>query len=167
VEKRELPSDWRAHFRYTIVDCYGCLVVPKDDQKSAALLLAQIFAGAYLENQGKMPRWFLEGASRVIAARAEPKDPLGKLWHEQAKAALAAGRGPDEFLKGGEVLSGEADAMSYDFVKNLMAKSAKFIALIQELHKGAGFDAAFMKQFGADPAALAQAWAKSAAYRRK
>lgn len=167
VEKRELPNDWRAHSRYTIVDCYGCLLVPQDDQKAAALLLAQVFASAYLENQGKLPRWFIEGASRVIAARAEPRDPLGKLWQEQAKTALSDGRGPDEFLKGGDTLSGDAQAMSYDFMKNVMSKSGKFTALLAETRKGAAFDPAFARHFGAAPAALAELWAKSAASRRK
>ncbi len=167
VEKRELPTDWRAHFRYTIVDCYGCLVAPKDDEKSAALLLAQVFAGAYLENHGKPPRWFTEGAARVIAARAEPKDPLGKLWHEQAKAAVSQGRGCDEFMKAGDIVSGDAEAMSYDFMKNLMAKPAKFVALVDDLKQGAEFNATFKKHFGAEPAALGEAWAKSVASRRK
>ncbi|HVX63488.1 MAG TPA: c-type cytochrome domain-containing protein [Pirellulales bacterium] len=167
VEKRELPHDWRAHSRYSIVDCYGCLLVPQDDQKEAALLLAQVFASAYLDNQGQLPRWFIDGASRVIAARAEPRDPLGKLWQEQAKTALSDGRGPDEFLKAGETLSSEAQAMSYDFMKNVMSKSAKFTALLADTRKGVAFDAAFAKHFGAAPAALAELWAKSAATRRK
>ncbi|HUY91475.1 MAG TPA: c-type cytochrome domain-containing protein [Pirellulales bacterium] len=166
VERRELPADWRAHWRYNIIDCYGCLVASVDDDQSLPLLLALDFAGAYLENQGKMPRWFSLGAARVIAARAEPKDPLGKLWHEQAKEAVAAGRTADEFLKAGDVLSGESAAMSYDFMKSLMTKMPKFKALLDELHKGAEFEAAFRKHFGGDPAALAAAWANSAAYGR-
>ena len=167
VERRELPADWRAHWRYNIIDCYGCLVVPNDDEKSTALLLALDFAGAYIESHGRMPRWFSLGAARVIAARAEPKDPLGKLWHEQAKEAVLAGRTADEFLKAGDVLSGESAAMSYDFMKTLMTKTPKFVALLHDLQKGAEFEAAFKKHFGADPATLAAAWANGAAYRRK
>ena len=167
VERRELPADWRAHWRYNIIDCYGCLVVPNDDEKSTAMLLALDFAGAYIENHGKMPRWFSLGAARVIAARAEAKDPLGKLWHEQAKEAVLAGRTADEFLKAGDVLSGESAAMSYDFMKSLMTKTPKFLALLDDLQGGAEFEAAFKKHYGADPATLAAAWANSAAYRRK
>lgn len=166
VERRELPGDWRAHWRYNIIDCYGCISASGDGDKSLPLLLALDFAGAYIENQGKMPRWFSHGAARVIAARAEPKDPLGKLWHEQAKEAVAAGRTADEFLKAGDVLSGASAAMSYDFMKSLMTKMPKFKALLDELHKGAEFEAAFRKHFGGDPAALAAAWANSAAYRK-
>ncbi|HEX5497751.1 MAG TPA: hypothetical protein VFX03_00930, partial [Thermomicrobiales bacterium] len=94
-------------------------------------------------------------------------DPLGKLWSEQAKAAAAAGRGADEFLKAGDVLSGESAAMSYDFMKSLMTKTPKFLALLADLKRGGDFEPAFQKHFGAEPAALADAWAKSAAYRRK
>src|SRR6185436_20466967 len=29
VEKRDVPSAWRGHFRYSIVDAYGAVLIPK------------------------------------------------------------------------------------------------------------------------------------------
>lgn len=166
VERRELPTGWHGHWRYNVVDCYGCVLVPNDDA-GVALTLAEVFAGAYLENQGKMPRWFSEGAARVIAARAVPKDPLAKHWDEIVREAIAAGRGPDEFLKAGDLLSDEGAALSYGMMKGLLTRMPKFVAMLRELRGGAEFEPTFRKHFGDTPEAIAAAWAQREAYRRK
>src|SRR5581483_4548668 len=87
VERRELPADWHGHWRYNVVDCYGCVLVP-DDDKGVELTLAEVFAGAFIENQAKMPRWFAEGAARAIAARLVARDVVAKHWDEEVKSAL-------------------------------------------------------------------------------
>lgn len=166
VEKRELPPDRHAHWRYTVVDAYACLVAPNGDDPSAKLVLAEQFAGAYLESLGKVPRWFAAGSARVIAVRAEPKNPTAKEWDEAVKTALAAARAPDDFMKG-DVLSTDAAALGYGFMKALMTKMPKYLALLEELGQGVEFEAAFRKHYGADPNTLAAAWAKSAAYTRR
>lgn len=157
VERRELPTDWHGHFRYTVVDCYGCVLVP-DDDKGVALTLAEVFAGAYIESQGKMPRWFADGAARAIASRLSPKDPLAKQWDEQLRSALAAGRTPDDFLKAGNVVSGDGAALSYGFMKAAVRSMPKFLALLRDLKGGASFDRAFEGHMGGDPASLAAGW---------
>lgn len=166
VERRELPTGWHGHWRYNVVDCYGCVLVPNDDA-GVAITLAEVFAGAYLENQGKMPRWFSEGAARVMAARAVPKDPLAKHWDEVVREAIAAGRGPDEFLKAGDLLSDEGAALSYGMMKGLLTRMPKFVAMLRELRDGAEFEPTFRKHFGDTPAAIAAGWTQREAYRRK
>lgn len=166
VERRELPTDWHGHWRYNVVDCYGCVLVP-DDDKGVELTLAEVFAGAYIESQAKMPRWFAEGAARAIAARLVTRDPVAKHWDDQVKNALAAGRGPDDFLKAGDVLSSDSGALSYGFMKFLLSRMPKFIATLHDLHQGMAFDAAFHKHFGGDPASLAASWAQREAYNRR
>ncbi len=165
VERRELPTDWRGHWRYTVVDCYGCVMAP-DDDKGIAATLAEDFAGAYIESQGKMPRWFAEGAARAIASRLSPKDALVKQWDEQVKQAVAAGRTADEFLKAGEVVSGDGAALSYGFLKPIAGRMPKLLALLRDVHDGADFDRAFERHLGGDPASLAAAWLQREAYRR-
>ena len=167
VEKRELPTDWRGHWRYNIVDAYACVVAPSGDNVSSAVWLAEGFAGAYIESQGKMPRWFAEGAARVIAGRAEPKAPTVKQWEEGMRTAIAHGRGPDDFLKAGDIVTGDGALLSYGFMKAVMGKMAKFHALLADLRSGVEFDTSFRGRFGADPATLAAAWARNAAYSRK
>jgi hypothetical protein len=167
VEKRELPTDWRGHWRYNIVDAYACVVAPSGDNVSTAVWLAEGIAGAYIESQGKMPRWFAEGAARVIAGRAEPKAPTVKHWEEGLRTAIANGRGPDDFLKAGDVVTGDSALLSYGFMKGLMGKMPKFHAVLADLRGGGEFEASFRGRFGADPATLAASWARSAAYSRK
>ncbi|HEV3341606.1 MAG TPA: c-type cytochrome domain-containing protein [Pirellulales bacterium] len=166
VERRELPTDWHGHWRYNVVDCYGCLLVP-DDDKGIELTLAEVFAGAYIENQAKMPRWFAEGAARAIAARVVARDPVAKQWDQEVKEALAAGRGPDDFLKAGDVLSTDSGALSYGFMKSLLSRMPKFTALLSDLHQRTPFEAAFRKHFGGDPATLAAAWSQRELYSRR
>ncbi|HQU47037.1 MAG TPA: hypothetical protein PK867_29810, partial [Pirellulales bacterium] len=166
VERRELPADWHGHWRYNVVDCYGCVIVP-DDDKGVELMLAEVFAGAYIENQAKMPRWFAEGAARAIAARLVTRDATAKHWDEEVKQALAAGRTADDFLKAGEVLSADSGALSYGFMKSLLTRLPKFTATLKDLHQGTPFDAAFRNHFGGDPATLAAAWAQREQYSRR
>ncbi|MGH7193986.1 MAG: hypothetical protein ACREJM_10700, partial [Candidatus Saccharimonadales bacterium] len=165
VERRELPTDWRGHWRYTVVDCYGCLLAP-DDDKGIAATLAEDFAGAYIESQGKMPRWFAEGAARAIASRLAPKDALVKQWDEQVKEAIVAGRTAADFLKAGDVVSGDGAALSYGFMKAASARMPKFLALLRDVRGGTDFNRAFEKHLGGDPTALAAAWLEREAYRR-
>jgi mono/diheme cytochrome c family protein len=162
VEKRELPSDWTGHWRYNVVDAYGCLVVPNDDKETPALLLAQQFAGAYIESQAEVPRWFAVGAARVAAGRANPRNRTVHQWDEAAKAALAAGRGPDLFLESGDIVTGDAAALSFAFLKALMSKPARFSALLKDLGQGSPFSAAFKKHYSGEPAAVAGDWWRAA-----
>ncbi|HWB07924.1 MAG TPA: c-type cytochrome domain-containing protein [Pirellulales bacterium] len=166
VERRELPADWHGHWRYNVVDCYGCVLVP-DDDKGVELTLAEVFAGAYIENQAKMPRWFAEGAARAVAARLVPRDPVVKQWDQEIKEALAAGRTADDFLKAGDVLSHDSAALSYGFMKSLLGRMPKFMAMLNDLHEGTPFDAAFRKHFGGDPATLVAAWSQRELYSRR
>lgn len=166
VERRELPADWHGHWRYNVVDCYGAVMVP-DDDKGVELSLAEIFAGAYIENQAKMPRWFSEGAARAIAARLVTRDATAKHWDDQVKQALANGRTADDFLKAGDVLSADSGAMAYGFMKALLKSMPKFSAMLAELHKGTNFDVAFRNHFGGEPSVLAPGWAQREAYSRR
>lgn len=166
VERRELPAEWHGHWRYNVVDCYGCVLVP-DDDKGVELTLAEIFAGAYIDNQAKVPRWFSEGAARAIAARLVTRDATAKHWDEQVKQALAKGRTPDDFLKAGDVLSADAGATAYGFMKTLLKSMPKFTAMLADLRQGTNFDVAFRNHFNGDPAKLAAVWAQSAAYSRR
>ncbi|HET6878716.1 MAG TPA: c-type cytochrome domain-containing protein, partial [Pirellulales bacterium] len=166
VERRELPSEWHGHWRYNVVDCYGCVLVPEDD-KGVELMLTEIFAGSFIENQSKMPRWFAEGAARAIAARLVTRDALAKHWDDEVKESLANGRGPDDFLKAGEVLNEQSGALAYGFMKAMLSRMPKFVAMLRDLHQGTPFDVAFRQHFGGDPTALAAAWAQRELYSKR
>ncbi len=163
VEKRKLPKQWYGHWNYDGIDAYGAMVPSRTDKYSAEALIAQQLAGAYVASRGT-PRWFAEGAGRVVASRLFKDDPRVKAWDEALPSALAAMRAADDFLTG--KLS-EEDAMlaSYSYVRFLMKDSRKFRQLLDTLAEGGDFEQVFAKTYGGSPNQLSAAWARTAARR--
>lgn len=162
VEKRSLPGDWVGHWRFTVIDAYACVVPPKNEEFSLPMLLAEQFAGAYVDSasMGRAPRWFTAGAAKVIAAKTDPRNAAVKLWDEQLKTALGSTTNVDDLLKT-DAVGGDSAALSYGFMKFLMAK--KFNVLLDELRKGTDFEAAVQKIYGANVSTLATNWGSRAA----
>jgi mono/diheme cytochrome c family protein len=150
VEKRSLPEGWRGHWRYTVIDGYACIVPPKDDPESLATLLAEVFAGAYLDevSGGKAPRWFLVGGARAIAVRAAPRSPLAKAWEDGLKQLVVAPETLEGLLTSDAATEDDA-LLAYGAMKPLVAR--RFHGLLEELRSGAPFDRAMTKAYGADP----------------
>lgn len=164
VEKRKLPPQWYGHWNYDGIDAYGAMVPSRTDKYSPDALIAQQLAGVYVASHGGTPRWFAEGAARVVASRVAGDDPRVKAWDDAMPSAFAQMRAADDFLTG--KLS-EEDAMlaSYSFVRYLMKDSRKFRKLLDQLAKGGEFDKEFAAVYGGPPAAVAQAWARTASRR--
>lgn len=161
VEKRELPGEWRGHWKFDVLDAYGALITPRSDEYSLDALIAQQVAGAYVASLGDSPMWFREGAARVAAARLAPSDPRVKAWDEGVRQALSSMMQPADFLQG--KLNPEATAIaSYSFMKFLMSDAKKFDPLLAALKRGAKFDQAFVQAYGGPPVQLAAAWARKA-----
>jgi hypothetical protein len=164
VEKREIPQDWRGHWRFTIVDAYGCIVPPPDKQYGLAPLVAQQVAGVYVASLGKVPRWFAEGSARTMASRIDPKDPRVRRWDDEVGGALSRCEKPDSFITGG-MLPEDADILSYSFVKFLATSGTRYQALLKSLREGAPFEPTFARVFGGSPNQVTAAWAGRAAKR--
>jgi hypothetical protein len=158
IEKREIPAEWRGHWRYTVVDAYGCVLPAKSQEYGLAPLVAQQIVGVYVASLGQVPRWFSEGSARVAAARIDAKDPRVRQWDQQLPSALAAGAKPDAFLSGG-LPPEEADVLSYGFVKSLLGNGPRYAAVLTELRRGTPFDRAFSKSFGGSASQVAASWA--------
>jgi mono/diheme cytochrome c family protein len=165
LEKREIPTESRGHWRYTIVDAYACVVPPKSGEYSLAALLSQQIAGAYVAAQGQFPHWFAEGAGRAVASKLYPKDALVRQWDERIPSSLGGSKKPDDFLTGG-LNPEDSDVLAYSFVKSLSGNPTRFSAMIAAVHSGAPFDQAFAKQFGNSPSQLAMGWASKAGSKR-
>ncbi|MBW3596997.1 MAG: hypothetical protein KY475_06950 [Planctomycetes bacterium] len=162
VEKRELPSEWRGHWRFDTIDAYGALIAPQRDEYSLEALIAQQAAGAYIASLGESPHWFREGAARVAASRIASSDPRVMSWDENLRTVLSSMRSPGDFLQGN--LPPEAAAIaSYSFVKFLMSDARKFDALLGALKRGAAFDQSFAQTYGGQPLLHTAAWLRKAA----
>lgn len=157
VEKRSLPETWRGHWRYTVIDGYAALVLPKDDPDSLATLLAEVFAGAYLDevSGGKAPRWFVVGGARAIAVRTAPRSPLAKAWEDGLKQLVMAPETLETLLTSDAATEDDA-LLAYGAMKTLVAR--KFHGLLQELRAGQSFDHAMAKAYGADPKTVLTTW---------
>lgn len=157
VEKRSLPETWRGHWRYTVIDGYACIVLPKNDPESLATLLAEVFAGAYLEevSGGKAPRWFVVGGARAIAARTAPRSPLAKAWDDGLKQLVLAPETLEGLLTSDAATEDDA-LLAYGAMKPLVAR--KFHGLLEALRTGQPFEIAVAKAYGADPKTLLTGW---------
>jgi hypothetical protein len=73
---------------------------------------------------------------------------------------------PDDFITG-QLPPEDADAVSYAFVKALMAKASNFSTLLKALDAGANIDQALTRAYGASASKLATQWATSVKSKRK
>jgi len=163
IERREIPPQWKGHWRYTYTDAYGCALVPgASDDYSLPVLLAQQIAGIHVSSQGRIPRWFAEGSARAIAGKLDPKDSRVRGWDQRIPEILAEAGRPDAFISGA-LPPEETEVLSYGFLKFLMSKASQYHAVLAGVRSGMTFDQAFAKSFGGQPSQLAAAWAARAA----
>ncbi|MEX2173836.1 MAG: c-type cytochrome domain-containing protein [Pirellulaceae bacterium] len=159
VEKRDLPSAWRGHFRYSIIDAYGAVLPSKSDDYSLDALIAQQLAAAHIASQGVgVPTWFAEGTGRVVATRiVSGRDSRIDAWDAELPRVFASMTKPDDFLTG-KLPQEDADLAAYSFVKFVMSDARRFQILLDGLRKGGKFDETFVAAYGGTPAQLAPAW---------
>jgi hypothetical protein len=162
VEKRDLPSAWRGHYRYSIVDAYGAVVAPPGSEYSLDALIAQQLGAVYVSSLGKgVPHWFAEGCGRLVASRtASNADSRVRAWDDELSGAIGAMAKPDDFLTG-NLAPEQADVCSYSFVKFLMSDARRFSSLLEGLRKGGEFAKTFADAYGGPPAQLAATWARN------
>ena len=160
VEKRQLPSAWRGHYKYSIVDAYGAVVPPRAGDYSLPALIGQQLAAGYVASNGKnVPTWFAEGTGRVVASRLVPSDSRVIHWDTELARVLASMSKPDDFITG-QLPAEDGDIASYSFVKFLMAQPKQHQKLIDDLRKGGDFGKAFTDAYGGSPSQLAELWVR-------
>ena len=165
VERRDLPREWRGHWQYDVIDAYGAMVAPRDDEFGVEALVAQQLAGAYIASLGTLPpRWFSEGSARVAASRIDSRDARVMEWDNTLSQALASMSRPDDFLTG-KLAPEFADIAAYSFVGYLMGESRRYSSLLKSLREGEAFDMAFSSAYGGTPAQVADVWYRRTARR--
>lgn len=163
VEKRQLPPEWRGHWRYTILDAYAAILPSRSDEFSFDALAAQQIAGTYVASLGKgVPRWFAEGSARVMASRMAPKDPRVVAWEQELSDVLGSMSKADDFLTG-KLAPEHADIAVYSYLRFLMKNGSTYNALLNALRNGQDFDKAFSEIYKGSPAQVADLWVPSAA----
>lgn len=166
VEKRELPREWRGHWRYSVVDAYAAVIAPRGDEHSLDSLLAQQIAATYVASLGGVPPWFAEGAGRSAAAALFADDPRVRQWDESLSGVLGNMSKADDFLTG-KLPPSHASIAAYSFVKFLQSDRKRYDGLLRALRDGQPFDQAFPQAYGGTPAQVAERWAASAVRKRR
>ncbi|RCS49263.1 hypothetical protein DTL42_12055 [Bremerella cremea] len=162
IERRDLPGNWKGHYRFDITDAYGAVQVPSDGDYDMNVLLGQLIGSAHVASlgNGTVPDWFSEGVGRVLAYRMNKSDPRVQDWESQIGPSVASMGKPDDFVN--NRLSPEQNAIvSYAFMKAAMARGNQFDALMNALRKGTDFDEAFQAAFRGTPSQVATAWVAS------
>jgi hypothetical protein len=158
VEQRQIPVEWRGHWRFTEIDAYGAFVATRSDEYASDVMAAQQFAGVYIASLGKsVPRWFAEGSARAATSRMAPKDPRVIAWDDELTGIFGAQGKPDDFLTG-KLRPELADLAAYSFVKFLMRNARSYNALLDALRAGQEFERAFSSNYNGSPAQVAERW---------
>lgn len=94
VESRSLPSNWRGHWKYDIVDAYGVILPPNDPSDySLPALIAQQLSSVYVASlAGNPPSWFAEGSGRVVASRIDSKSARVREWNDRLRDLAGGGK---------------------------------------------------------------------------
>ncbi|MEC7599489.1 MAG: c-type cytochrome domain-containing protein, partial [Planctomycetota bacterium] len=121
VERRDIPREWKGHFRYDVINAYGAIILPKnEDEYSEDAIFAQQITGLMVASMGKKtPTWFAEGAARNAAKSVDPKDPRIAKWKESWAGIAAKLQSGDEFVKG-QLNPADSAIAGYVFVSYLM-----------------------------------------------
>ena len=158
VEKRQLSSEVQGHWRFSISDAYGAVMIPQDIaiDTSDALLIQQL-AGIVLSHMGNdVPYWFADGVARASVARLVPKSELARSWAAQSKQAMRVVSGHTDILE--ERLAPEhAGAVRMLLARDMM-KTRGFAKLMAQLQRSQNFEASLGGAYGANSEDLVKAW---------
>ena len=157
VEDRELPADWRGHWKYNVVDAYACVVPPSGDEYGLAPLVAQQVASVAVASLGPVPAWFADGAGRVMAGRVDPRDQRVRQWERQLSQSPLGRFSVEDFLAG-KLPPEQQEALNFALVKSLAGNPQRYQGLLAQIRQGVAFDQAFARIYGATPQATLSAW---------
>jgi hypothetical protein len=163
VETRELPPNAQGHFRYNVINAYGCVVPPAagSNDYSLTALLGQQIAGLYIASLGRAPAWFAEGVGAATGLRLDKTDARLKGWEAAIPGIISNTPKSEVFLNHG-LATDVNDCLSMGFAKTLLGNGGRFQQLLTAIRQGEDFETAFRRIFRLPPAELAAAWAARA-----
>ncbi len=160
AEERDLPSEWRGHWKYDVVDAYGVFVAPESggDYSMAGIVAQQVAAVYAASLSADVPWWFSSGLGRAISARVDGKSPRVHRWNTRLEELFAGGKMAG-FLDH-KLPAEDGEIAAYGFVKDLLASSNKFESLVVALRGGEEFEPAFTRVYGV-PQKVVETWMHS------
>ena len=164
VEKRDVPSDWKSHWRFDGVDAYIAVVAsgreePDDIEQR---LLPPLASLAVATRGSGVPRWFAEGVGTMMAGRKAAQDRQAKMQMQSETAeALATCKDAKAFL-GGRLTPVHTDRLGAAMIAKMMDRSSRksFDNCMRLLSSGTPFESAFAKSFRAPVNTWINGWLK-------
>lgn len=147
VELRQVPKTARAHWRYSLIDAYGALLVDRNASEPTAEMAEQI-ASIFAANMGTdIPEWFATGVGRVVAAKMAPNDPVVAAW--QAPVDVRKYKPVDILNR--RVPNSVSGPVFFALGKQLLQNRRTFGRFTGQLRAGSSFAAAWQNVYGSTP----------------
>jgi len=150
LEKRELPSEWSAHWRKETPDFYIAMVYDASEAKLNELSLLQQLTSAWIASHEGAPKWFAEGAGRNALANAVgANDARVQPWNQRFAGLMTELKSVQPILEGKMNEEDEA-ILGFGLIRRLQATQLrqKYELTLKQLASGNRFDEVFTKNLG-------------------
>ncbi len=165
VEKKNYPRSQKGHWAYTFVDSYAAIYPGSSDsdelKTGVGRLLAQQIAALYLTEHasGKVPRWFITGSARAVAAKIHPKDPEVIRWRETVATLKDGQQIPSDFMNE-RIAPEKTELLAFGFIETMLRKPNKYFQVLDQVTRGVDFEKALLAVYKKDSKQLIARWSK-------
>ncbi len=152
VEKRQFPRTVGSSWKADVAEAYVVLLAPFSATESDyELTLAKDLAAVHVSGWNPtIPRWFADGMAWWTVAKMFRRHKALATLDQNATAAAASMKQPDDFITG-KLAADQAALAGYQFVSSLQSNKRSFKRLLKDLRSQKGFDASFKDAYGASP----------------
>jgi hypothetical protein len=165
VERRAVPPEWTAHWKFDGVDAYVAMVATdRDDEETIQnRLLEPLVSLAVATRAGDVPRWFAQGVGTTIASRMNRSDDAAARDRQRAEMiqAVAVTEDAKKFLED-KLTPEQSDLVGAAVMGTMLDPSQRkyFDKLIRQLSDSNSFDKSFEQTFRMPVVAYVDNWLK-------
>ncbi len=150
LEKRELPSEWSAHWKREAPDLYIAMVYDSSDAKLNETTLVQQMTSLWIASHDGAPKWFAEGAGRnALANTVGMNDARVRPWVLQFPEVVASLKTVKPILDG--KMNDEDEAvLGFGIIRTLQASplKSKYELILRQLANEPKFEDVFTNHLG-------------------
>ena len=165
VERRAIPNEWTAHWKFDGIDAYVAMVATdRDDEVTIQnRMLEPLVSLAVATRGGDVPRWFAQGVGTTIASRTIRTENASARDRQRAEMiqAVAVTENAKKFLDG-KLTPEQSDLVGAAVMATMLDSTQRkyYDKLMREIASGSPFDAAFAQTFQVSVVNYVDAWLK-------